>query len=215
MPKAIVKATNITKLIIMNTSKHTSLVQLQEREHWASLIAAIADQRCEQSFSALFDIFAPKIKAFSLASQPGSSMVADELVQEVMFKIWNKAHLFNASKASPSTWIYTLARNARIDQFRKNGRHSSEISSDDIYLDILDESPDIFSQTQQKQLEATIHQSIHNLPKDQSLVLEKVYLEGKTHQQTAQELNLPLGTVKSRVRLALKKLEGLLRGYEK
>jgi RNA polymerase sigma-70 factor (ECF subfamily) len=182
-----------------------------EREKWRVCITAVAETKDEQAFSQLFDDFAPRIKAFSLAAQPGATMVADELVQEVMIKVWNKAHLFDANKASVITWIYTLARNARIDYLRKNGRFSSEISSDDIYNDILDDSPDLFSITQQKQLEVKIRGSLNTLPFDQSLVLSKVYMEGKTHQQTAEELQLPLGTVKSRVRLALNKLEVLLR----
>jgi RNA polymerase sigma-70 factor (ECF subfamily) len=178
---------------------------------WQSYLSAIAERQDEQAFALLFDDFAPKIKAFSLKAHPGATMVADELVQEVMLKIWQKAHLYNPSKAAVTTWIYTLARNARIDYLRRNGRFSSEICADDIYEDILDESQDLFSLTQQRQSEDQIRQSLHQLPEDQSIVLSKVYMEGKTHQQTAQELRLPLGTVKSRVRLALGKLEVMLR----
>jgi RNA polymerase sigma-70 factor (ECF subfamily) len=193
---------------------------LQKKEQdllrWQQHIHAIAEDRDEQAFAHLFDDFAPKLKAFSLAAQPGANMVADELVQEVMLKIWNKAHLYNPTKASVTTWLYTLARNARIDYLRKNGRFASEITADDIFHDILDESPDLFSLTQQKQTEQHIRESMKSLPEDQSLVLSKVYMEGKTHQQTAEELHLPLGTVKSRVRLALNKLEVLLgRNHEK
>ena len=75
-------------------------------------------------------------------------MVADELVQEVMLKIWNKAHLFSAGKASVSTWIFTMARNARIDYLRKNGRFVSEIDPEDIYNQQVDESQDLFSAVQ-------------------------------------------------------------------
>lgn len=183
----------------------------QDLARWQQYIKAIAEHRDEQAFARLFDDFAPKVKAFSLAAQPGASMIADELVQEVMLKIWNKAHLYNPAKASVTTWLYTLARNARIDYIRRNGRFSSEISSDDIYNDILDDRLDLFSLTQQKQTEQLIRSSLSELPIDQSQVLAKVYMEGKTHQQTAAELQLPLGTVKSRVRLALNKLEVLLR----
>jgi RNA polymerase sigma-70 factor (ECF subfamily) len=183
----------------------------QNLARWKCLIKAVAEDRDEQAFAGLFDDFAPKIKAFSLAAQPGATMVADELVQEVMLKIWNKAHLYNPEKASVTTWLYTLARNARIDYLRRNGRFSSEITSDDIYQDILDETQDLFTLTQQKQTAQRIRSSLKTLNEDQSLVLSKVYMEGKTHQQTAEELQLPLGTVKSRVRLALNKLEVLFR----
>ncbi|NRA42047.1 MAG: sigma-70 family RNA polymerase sigma factor [Pseudomonadales bacterium] len=172
---------------------------------------AVAEKRDEQAFANLFDVFAPKVKAYSLAQQPGAVMVADELVQEVMLKIWNKAHLFSAGKASVSTWIFTMARNARIDYLRKNGRFVSEIDPEDIYNQQVDESQDLFSAVQQKQLQASIQQSISLLPNEQAQVLAKVYMEGKSHQQVADELSMPLGTVKSRVRLALGKLEVMMR----
>jgi RNA polymerase sigma-70 factor (ECF subfamily) len=178
---------------------------------WQQYLIQIGDQQDEQAFSQLFDIFAPKIRAFSLAAQPGAAMVADELVQDVMLKIWNKAHLYQPKKAAASTWIFTLARNARIDYLRKNGRYTSEINPEDIYLNIVDESQDVFAATQQKQDEEHIRQSMAQLPVEQQQVLAKVYMEGKSHQQTANDLALPLGTVKSRVRLALNKLEVIMR----
>ncbi|CAH0991223.1 ECF RNA polymerase sigma factor RpoE [Sinobacterium norvegicum] len=178
---------------------------------WQQCLIRIGDEQDEQAFSQLFDIFAPKIRAFSLAAQPGASMVADELVQDVMLKIWNKAHLYQPKKAAASTWIFTLARNARIDYLRKNGRYSSDIDPEDIYLNIVDESQDVFAATQQKQDEDNIRLSMAQLPVDQQQVLAKVYMEGKSHQQTANDLALPLGTVKSRVRLALSKLEVIMR----
>ena len=185
--------------------------QKAERETWVQGMHAVAEKRDEQAFANLFDVFAPKVKAYSLAQQPGAVMVADELVQEVMLKIWNKAHLFSAGKASVSTWIFTMARNARIDYLRKNGRFVSEIDPEDIYNQQVDESQDLFSAVQQKQLQASIQQSISLLPNEQAQVLAKVYMEGKSHQQVADELSMPLGTVKSRVRLALGKLEVMMR----
>lgn len=191
--------------------QHSQEKHNEQLAKWQQCISAIANSQDEQAFSMLFDDFAPKIKAFSLAAHPGATMVADELVQEVMLKVWNKAHLYNQQKASVTTWIYTLARNARIDYLRRNGRFSSEICSDDVYAGILDDSPDVFALTQQRQVEQHIRESLDELPQDQRQVLAKVYMEGKTHQQTAEELHLPLGTVKSRVRLALGKLEVMLR----
>jgi RNA polymerase sigma-70 factor (ECF subfamily) len=178
---------------------------------WQQCLIRIGDNQDEQAFAQLFDIFAPKLRAFSLAAQPGASMVADELVQDVMLKIWNKAHLYQPKKAAASTWIFTLARNARIDYLRKNGRYSSDIDPEDIYLNIVDESQDVFAATQQKQDEDNIRQSMSQLPVDQQQVLAKVYMEGKSHQQASIDLGLPLGTVKSRVRLALSKLEVIMR----
>jgi RNA polymerase sigma-70 factor (ECF subfamily) len=128
-----------------------------------------------------------------------------------MIKVWNKAHSYKPEMAAVSTWIFTLARNARIDHMRRNGRFSTDIDPTELFNNIEDDSPDQFQQAQQQRTEAKIHQSLKELPIEQSQVLAKVYLEGKTHQETSAELGLPLGTVKSRVRLALQKLELLLK----
>ncbi|CAA0125790.1 ECF RNA polymerase sigma factor RpoE [BD1-7 clade bacterium] len=171
----------------------------------------VAQERCERSFAILFDHFAPRLKAYSLAAQPGAALIADELVQEVLVKVWNKAHTYNPEKAAVSTWIFTLARNARIDYLRKNGRYLSEIDPDIIFDKLEDESADPFADAQQRNAEDSVRHGMNQLPSDQAQALAKVYLEGKSHQEAADEMGLPLGTVKSRVRLALSKLEVLVR----
>ncbi len=85
-------------------------------------IARVADHRDKAAFSILFDHYAPLIRAYSLARDPGANLVADELAQEVMIRIWLKAGSYNSQLANINTWIYTLARNCRIDYFRRNGR---------------------------------------------------------------------------------------------
>ncbi len=171
----------------------------------------VSVERCERSFGKLFDHFAPRLKAYSLANQPGAILIADDLVQEVMTKVWNKAHTYNPEKAAVSTWIFTLARNARIDYLRKNGRYISEIDPDIIFDNMEDESADPFAEAQQKHAEETVRRGMDQLPSEQAHALAKVYLEGKSHQEAAEEMGLPLGTVKSRVRLAISKLELLVR----
>ncbi len=176
---------------------------IEQEKAW---LKAIAETQCESAFSKLFDRYAPKIKAFILAAQPGSSSLADELVQEVMLKIWQKAHYYQAVKASPSTWIYTLARNARIDHFRKHQKHQSDIDAEIVYAQTIDETQDLFQAAQQKQANKKLFEAIETLSEEQTQVIAKIYMEGKTHQQVSDELQLPLGTVKSRIRLALGKL---------
>ncbi|WP_101758976.1 sigma-70 family RNA polymerase sigma factor [Oceanicoccus sp. KOV_DT_Chl] len=171
----------------------------------------VANDRDKQAFSALFDHFAPMLRSYSLAREPGAALVADELAQEVMIKVWNKAHTYKPDMAAVSTWIFTLARNCRIDYLRRNGRFSTEIDPTDIFENMEDEGPDPFQLTQRQRAETKVHEGLKQLPIEQSQVLAKVYLEGKSHQETADELDLPLGTVKSRVRLALQKLELLLK----
>ncbi|MFA7553963.1 MAG: sigma-70 family RNA polymerase sigma factor [Spongiibacteraceae bacterium] len=180
---------------------------LQLKQH----MYKVAIDRDKHAFSELFDHFAPLLRAYSLAREPGAALLADDLVQEVMIKVWNKAHRYKPECAAVSTWIFTLARNCRIDYHRKNGRYSSDIDPSYIFDNIEDNGPDLFQLAQQQRAIEKANTSLRQLPIEQSQVLAKVYLEGKTHQETAEELGLPLGTVKSRVRLALQKLELLIK----
>ena len=173
-------------------------------------LARVAHQRDKAAFGQLFDHYAPLIRAYSLARDPGASLVADDLVQEVMTRVWLKAEKYNGKLANLNTWIFTLARNCRIDYLRRNSRYATEIDPTDIFNDIEDEGPGPFQQAQQSRAESNIREGLKQLPPEQSEILTKVYLEGKSHQQASDELQLPLGTVKSCVRLALKKLEVLV-----
>jgi len=167
---------------------------------------AIAEQRDQVALARLFDHYAPKIRSFCLAAQPGANLMADDIAQEVMIRIWNKAHTYKPEAASLNTWVFTIARNARIDYLRKNSRYQSDIDPEYLWQNIVDENSDPFQDAQQKRDQQMIQQSLKKLPVDQRQVLSKVYLEGKTHKEAAEELSLPLGTIKSRVRLALQKL---------
>lgn len=170
----------------------------------------VARHRDREAFARLFDHYAPLIRSYSLAREPGADLVADELVQEVMSRVWLKADKYNRQLANLNTWVFTLARNCRIDYLRRNSRYATEIDPTDIFNDIEDEGPGPFQLVQQNRAAESIRAGLKQLPREQSEILTKVYLEGKTHQQASVDLKLPLGTVKSRVRLALKKLEGLV-----
>jgi RNA polymerase sigma-70 factor (ECF subfamily) len=176
----------------------------------SACIKRVANDRDKSAFAELFDHYAPQIRAYSLAREPGSDLVADELVQEVMTRVWLKAASYNPSLANLNTWIFTLARNCRIDYLRRNSRYATEIDPTDMFNEMEDDGPDPFQLAQQSRVEESIREGLKQLPREQSEILTKVYLEGKSHQQASDELKLPLGTVKSRVRLALKKLEVLV-----
>ncbi len=169
-------------------------------------ISAVATHRDQVALGRLFDHYVPKIRSFCLSAQPGSTLMADDIAQEVIIRIWNKASTFNPNAASLNTWVFTIARNVRIDYLRKHGRHTSNIDPELLWNDVVDESIDLFRDAQQARDKTRIHAGLSYLPADQKQVLEKVYLEGKTHVEAATELGLPLGTIKSRVRLALHKL---------
>ncbi|WP_346836621.1 sigma-70 family RNA polymerase sigma factor [Microbulbifer sp. SAOS-129_SWC] len=182
-------------------------------DDWSTLLRLVGSQRDRAAFEQLFRHFAPLIKGFhhSRNTQALSAEAADELVQEVMFRVWRKAPSFDAAKASASTWVYTIMRNCRIDMLRRGNRHRDidrDIQVDDIWDESPDSQPLLF--LQQARDERDIAEGLRNLPAEQCHVVKKAYMEGKSHSEISVELGLPLGTVKSRVRLALKKLQASL-----
>ena len=108
------------------------------------------------------------------------------------------------------TWVFAIVRNTRIDLLRRGARHRADLDADDVWLEAEPGDGEPVTALEQRQAVTTIRENLGKLPVQQSQVLAKVYLEGKTHTEVAAELDLPLGTVKSRVRLALAKLRVLL-----
>jgi RNA polymerase sigma factor (sigma-70 family) len=192
----------------VNTTVSDATTEQQHR--FCHCMQKIADSRDKEAFEVIFDHFAPLVRAFSLAREPGAALMADELAQMVLIKVWEKAITYNASKASVSTWIYTLARNCRVDLLRRNGRYTSEIDPEYLWHETGSAESDPFLEIQKKRSEKNISEAFMHLPQDQRDVIVKVYMEGKSHQESAEELKLPLGTIKSRVRLALQKLKILV-----
>jgi RNA polymerase sigma factor (sigma-70 family) len=173
-------------------------------DEWSECLALIARNQDRAAFTRLFRHFAPLMKAFALSGSTLSANHADELVQEVMLKVWQKAGAYNADKAAASTWIYTIARNCRTDLFRRLQKFDTPLSAEDVSGD--GESEEAFMVLHQKRSRDRVRELIKELPNEQAQILAKVYMEGKSHTEVAGELDLPLGTVKSRVRLALQKL---------
>jgi RNA polymerase sigma factor (sigma-70 family) len=177
-------------------------------DQWSQLLIAVGENRDRNAFAQLFEHFGPLLKGFAHASRnegwfPG---LGDDLVQEVMIKVWNKAAGYNAEKASATTWIYTVARNCRIDMLRrKSNTQHLPLENEDFWHEPDEVTP--ISLLQQKRSEDKVQASLAQLPKEQDQILRKVYLEGKSHAEASAELGLPLGTVKSRVRLALQKMQ--------
>jgi len=174
-------------------------------DEWSESLTLIAAKQDRAAFTRLFRHFAPLIKAFALSGSRLSATVADELVQETMLKVWQKAGAFNPEKAAASTWVYTIARNCRTDMFRRLQKFDTPVAAEDVFPDREDEEP--FALLQDKRSRDRIKQLMKGLPQDQMQILAKVYMEGKSHAEAAAELDLPLGTVKSRVRLAIQKLQ--------
>ncbi|MEM7026182.1 MAG: sigma-70 family RNA polymerase sigma factor, partial [Pseudomonadota bacterium] len=171
---------------------------------------AIARQQDREAFAQLFGHFAPRVKAY-MRRLGAQDQKAEDLVQEVMLTVWRRATLYDVKQASVSTWIFTIARNKRIDDLRRE-RHP-EIDPNDPALTGVPDAPAedvVVWEDQAKRL----RDAVGGLPDDQAEVLRKNFFEDKAHGEIAKELNLPLGTVKSRARLALAKLRAVLGDFE-
>lgn len=135
----------------------------------------------------------------------GNSNDAEELLQECMLQVWRKAHTFNPKNGTAITWLFTIVRNKRID-FARKGRYDL-VLSDDLWNEEVgtELETDVSSDLEGK----VARNLLTSLPDEQRQVVFKVYFEGKSHSEIANDLDLPLGTIKSRLRLAMKKLETL------
>jgi RNA polymerase sigma-70 factor (ECF subfamily) len=170
------------------------------------LLISVGARADRAAFVALFDHFAPRVKSY-LLRLGASPALADDLAQEAMLTIWRKAALFDPSKASASTWIFTIARNLRIDAIRRERR--PEFDPNDPAL-VPDEEIPADTQMVREDDDARIRKALAQLSPDQAQVVQMSFFADKPHSQIAQELGLPLGTVKSRLRLAMGKIRTLI-----
>jgi RNA polymerase sigma-70 factor (ECF subfamily) len=172
---------------------------------FADMIGAIAAHADRDAFAALFGHFAPRVKSYMLrlGAEP---QLAEELAQETLLTVWRKAAAFDRAKAAPSTWIFTIARNLRIDAARRIRRADPiEDPSDEPEAE---PTPDAALAAAQS--EGRIRTALAALPPEQAEVVRLSFFSDKPHSQIAEELKLPLGTVKSRLRLAMGRLRDLL-----
>lgn len=178
--------------------------QAQSKEnHLKGLMTAIAKNQDKTAFAAIFEYFAPRIKSYFLKSGMHDD-TAEDLVQKTMIAVWQKAASYNAAKAAVSTWIFTIARNKRTDFLRQ--QHLPELDLDDPALALADGADDAQTQLEKAENEEKLTRAIAALPVEQSDLLRRAFFEGKSHIKIAEETALPLGTIKSRLRLALDKL---------
>jgi len=170
--------------------------------HYSDLLLKVAKEKDKAAFAELFDYFAPRIKSF-LMKGGAAPDAADELAQETMIAVWQKAASFNPAKANASTWIFTVARNKRIDTLRRKIRPESSDEETDLIADDAPTAPETLNAEEEMHIMAD---ALKTLPADQADLLYKSFFEDKTHADIAAETKIPLGTVKSRIRLALEKL---------
>lgn len=178
------------------------LAEADKAADFGQLLQSVGRHKDREAFIILFEHFAPRIKSF-LMKGGADPETADDLAQETMLTIWNKAETYNPKQAAPSTWIFTIARNKRIDALRKIKYDDPGALDETLIADDAAGPAQNFSEVEQMKI---IAKALKSLPADQADLVRKSFFEDKSHGQIAEETGIPLGTVKSRIRLALERL---------
>lgn len=189
------------------TSLETSMtmnsdVPTVELTQWLILIG---NERDKSAFSQVFRWFAPKIIRYGI-KHLNSDAAANELLQETMSNVWRKAHYYDVDKGAPTTWIYTIMRNASFDMLRKIRSRREELLSDDIWP-LVEANAVEEVELEDHLMHRKISAHLSNLPNAQQQVIKGVYFDQLSHEALSKQLGIPIGTVKSRLRLALNKLK--------
>lgn len=174
-------------------------VSLAEADNWPELMARVRDRECRASFAEIFRHFAPRVKAY-LIKTGSSDATAEECTQDVMTTIWRKAGQFDPARASVSTWVFTIARNRRIDIYRRRRPVPEELPWGP------EPEPDQAETLSLQQESETLGRAIEALPEKQRDLIRRAYFSDLSHSEIAEATGLPLGTIKSRIRLALDRL---------
>jgi RNA polymerase sigma-70 factor, ECF subfamily len=166
------------------------------------LVAAVAADRDREAFAQLFRYFAPRLKGLGLR-RGVDVRAAEELTQETMLTVWRKADTFDPGRATVSTWVFTIVRNKRIDLFRRESYPEVDLSEAS-GTPTEDRPPD--ESLSMSEASSALRTVMKTLPKEQLEIVRKAFFEDKSHRAIAEEMKLPLGTVKSRIRLALARM---------
>ncbi len=175
-------------------------------ERQAALIAAVAGRRDRVAFAELFEYFAPRIKGFMMKGGIDAD-AAEEIAQEAMIQVWRRADSYDPARAGASTWVFAIARNKRIDRLRRQ-RHPEFDQAE--YVAMQPEPVRGDDAAESREDEVRLARSIAALPAEQAEIVRLAFYEDKSHGAIAEQLRLPLGTVKSRIRLALTRLRSLV-----
>ncbi len=198
----IIKKNSVMKINNLSKVENT----LSSEEQLSNCLSEIALHQDKSAFNTIFNYFAPRLKSY-LIKVGSTETQAEGVIQEVMIAVWTKASSYDNNKSSVGTWIYTIARNKRIDKIRKDKRHYLSESDEGLEIPVQStQENEIFS----SQVSASLKKQIENLPEDQGKLLKMSYFYDKTHADISEELSIPLGTVKSRIRLALTKMRHLV-----
>ena len=181
-----------------------TLPMMPQAQELNALLGRVAAMRDRAAFAVLFAHFAPRVKAYLLRLGAPPAL-AEDLAQEALLSLWRKAHLFDPAKASAATWLFTIARNLRIDAIRRERR--PELDPEDFMPEAEPAADDGLALADD---EARLRAALKDLPPDQIQVVELSFFADKPHSEIAAQLDIPLGTVKSRLRLAMARLKRVL-----
>ena len=186
-------------MTIKQVSNLSNQHDIQNAVDWLKLVASEQDKN---AFGSLYRLFAPKIKSYMMRNGADSAW-ADDLAQETMVQIWRKARQYDPGKAAPAAWIYRVARNLQIDRLRRRKLHEVEFTDE---AERADESLTGHDRSMETPDAEKLRELVDTLPPDQMEVVRLSFFEGLTHSEIGHRLSIPLGTVKSRLRLAFGKL---------
>ncbi len=167
-----------------------------EAQVHADWLDAVAQTQSRTAFENLFEYYAPRLKTF-LRRQGLGDAQAEETIQDVMLIVWTKAKLFDRSKSSVSTWIFRIARNKRIDLYRRGLRSVFDVSDPSLQPG-APPAPD--KDLMEKQMSDQVSNVLSDIPDNIQNLLRASFYEGRTHAEISKQFNLPLGTVKTRIR---------------
>ena len=180
--------------------------------YWSAQMQAVALQRDQRCFMRIYDHFAPRVRLY-LRGLGAPEMVAEELAQEALLRLWQRADSYDAARSTLSTWLFRIARNLHIDRLRREN-HWLAVDSD------AEDAPQFEQETENPQFSsaesyaahADLNERIERLSATQARLIRMSYFEAKSHQQIADELGMPLGTVKSHIRRAFQQLQSSVQG---
>lgn len=199
------QATNAKSTHMSQKSNHMHMSDKINHPQLCQWLNEIAQTRDKQAFTQLFKFFAPKILRIARGKFPNEAQ-ANEVVQDTMSNVWRKAHLFNQDKGAATTWVYTIMRNITFDMLRKIQSNKEDNISEDIWP-IAESMASDDEPFEDHIANSKLLNVIEGLPIAQQEVVKGFYLREMSQEQLASHLSLPLGTVKSRLRLALAKLK--------
>ena len=178
------------------------------RKRMGDNLAAIGRDRDERAFADVYGYYAGRVKSF-LMGKGMNEDIAEELMQEIMLTVWRRAESYDPKKAAASTWLFTIARNRRIDYLRGNSRIEVELDDEMLDIETTENDPQARFVTD-AQSSAMLERALARLPQEQRQVMHLSYYRGQSHGAIARWLDLPIGTVKSRIRLAMQSVRAYL-----